>query len=756
MMHLLGTSIFWTSVASSAILLAAMTLVGRAWSRVFLPGHQQAARFYLAPVMGLATFVLIGSYLGRYVALGDSILVPLVVGAILVAAFRYQPAIAELKRDIALVCGFGLLCGTSVLAPLYLHGALNAHNDTFTYLAQSDWLQHSPFLARIAPDQMTPASSQIALYQIYGFRMGASFLLALAQAMLNARWALEVYPGVVIAAMAACCLLIGFPVAVLLKPLRLRYRLPLLALPSFGLGGLVFGANFGFLPQTVGLGLSAGAVFATGLVLRSITAGDRTTADVVRAVLPIATLLAAVIFSYSEIVPFVVAGIGLGGLWFAVRRRAWRAVIVFGTAVAVLTALLCNFELLRTYASLRLQAGAVVGSPVDWSVVGFAGHALGLHGGAWESWRLSVLGAIWGAALIVLLLTAFRSTRWDSFRSTAALMIPTVALLLCFGIAFMYFRYAVASPFPVGRGQSWSQFKLTDWASPSVAAMVLALLASFFSSVGPLRRGVLLGLIAAAAIGSSVMGVVRHAGVMNYYTNVDDLAEFYPSLRRAVFAKCPLASPVYLALGGSDLKFRQMAALYLADRDVRGDFEDDVYIGPHLPPDRRTTLATKGDCLVEPIRAMRQTGSGTVIGPVHISVFDGKPRAEIAAVEGAYDQENDASGWWRWVTRKVTFRFSSALTQDDAPLRLTLRFNYAKAQQEPLKLVIADGKALPVSVDVGTAQSVGTFSHDFTARSIRDVAISIGSDAEPQLLGPGDPRRATFMVKNLSVTVNQQ
>lgn len=49
--------------------------------------------------------------------------------------------------------------------------------------------------------------------------------------------------------------------------MRRSQRLLLLALPAFGLGGLTFGANFGFMPQTLGMALAAGALFMAGPVL---------------------------------------------------------------------------------------------------------------------------------------------------------------------------------------------------------------------------------------------------------------------------------------------------------------------------------------------------------------------------------------------------------------------------------------------------------------------------------------------------------
>src|SRR5213076_3389526 len=91
--------------------------------------------------------------------------------------------------------------------------------------------------------------------------------LALLQSLLHLSWAYAAYPTLLIAAVSSCCLSLGFPLARQLRPMRRALRLMLLALPAFSLGGLTFGANFGFMPQTLGMALAAGALFMAGPVL---------------------------------------------------------------------------------------------------------------------------------------------------------------------------------------------------------------------------------------------------------------------------------------------------------------------------------------------------------------------------------------------------------------------------------------------------------------------------------------------------------
>ena len=67
-------SIFWTTLLSVAAVLGLATLIGRAWGGLFPYRLRGAARFYLAPVLGLATLTIIASLLGRILPLGNSVL----------------------------------------------------------------------------------------------------------------------------------------------------------------------------------------------------------------------------------------------------------------------------------------------------------------------------------------------------------------------------------------------------------------------------------------------------------------------------------------------------------------------------------------------------------------------------------------------------------------------------------------------------------------------------------------------------------
>jgi hypothetical protein len=334
------------------------------------------------------------------------------------------------------------------------------------------------------------------------------------------------------------------------------------------------------------------------------------------------------------------------------------------------------------------------------------------------------------------------------------LLIPALLLLFSFCCGLIYFRYFVASPVSVGKGQSWSQFKLMEWAHPFTAVLVLAILASFLSEARTNYRRLMVVLLGAAALGSSYLGIARTLPLMNYYGNVVDLDAFYRNFRQTVFTVCPLSSSVYLALGGPDYKFRQLASVYLADRDLRSDWTDDGYIYPYIPRSRVNVQVARGDCLVEPSHEALSSTPATVIGPVRVGIFGGGQRIQIGSVDGAFDLETDGPNWWRWVEHRVTFSFKP-LADRIRHSQVRIRFEYLRREDQPLQVEITGDVAQPpLVVEVRGQRGEGEFSRDIEIDRIEDMKISIVTTARAEPLSDKDQRKAAFMIRNL--TVEQQ
>jgi len=752
-------SIFWTTLLSVAAILSLATLIGCAWGGLFPYRLRGAACFYLAPVMGLATLTIIASLLGRILPLGNSVLVPVLVVSLMTWALVRESSNTLAFRHSMWVSVFGIVCGASVLAPLFAFGAFNAHNDGFTYLVHSNWLQAHAFGDAIVAEQVTPLTSQVALYQQEGFRMGSSFLLALAQSLLNLQWSYEVYPAVVISAIAACCLAIGFPLAQPLRSVRRRTRLALLALPAFTFGGLVFGANLGFLPQTVGLSIGAGLLFAVGSSLRWVSIGGASSWAIAKAALPSVALFSAAVFAYSELAPFLLLAVLGSGFVLAFRFCAWGRVVVYTGSLLGLAGLLLNTELIRVFAALRTQSGVVVGSPVDWSLLGYIAHAFGVHGGAWDAFQWSMpenSGSVLFALGLVLtgMVGAVILSGWRTLARTTmnGVLMPAAVVLMVFFAGLLYFRYVVPSPFPKGLGQSWSQFKLADWAYPFAMVYVLLAVINLRQRMGKYFEQGLTLLFVMGLVSAVLLGVARTTPLVQYYGGTRDLNRFYQEFRQTVFANCPRSAPIYFALNGQHHKFRQMAVYYLQDREMTSDWMDDGYIFARLPVERRTQALNAGDCVVEPVAQGGWLSKGTTVGPFRIGVFDGQGQVRFASSDGAYGRETDGINWWHWVERKVTFQLQP-LNIPKEVTQAKLHFEYSTRGKQTLTVHsrTRDGSSQQFLLH-SKGDAPVRFEKIIDLPPSELMEVSIETDGRASRLSENDPRIAAFIIRNIAIT----
>ena len=136
---------------------------------------------------------------------------------------------------------------------------------------------------------------------------------------------------------------------------------------------------------------------------------------------------------------------------------------------------------------------------------------------------------------------------------------------------------------------------------------------------------------------------------------------------------------------------------------------------------------------------------------MRVGLFDGKPRIQVASADGSFGLETDGANRWWWIGRRVTFGFKP-LYAEAGRSRLRLRFQYAARQDKPLRLEITGGSTEPpFAVELSNHGGVGEFSHDVEVDQIRDLKVSIGTEAVAERLGDSDPRKAAFIIRNLAL-----
>jgi hypothetical protein len=749
-------AIFWITLATTFGLIFWSTIVGRRLGALLPDRLRPIAEFYLAPSLGLAFLTVVASILGRNVPVGHSLLVPLVALGGAVWAFVYEPNKARMLQHASSVGLFGLACGASLLAPLLFYGAFNAHNDAFTYLAHSGWLQSHSFSDKVAPEGVTPLTTQVLLYQQLGFRMGASFVLSFVQALSGLRWAYDVYPAVIIAGVSACCLSIGFPIARKLRRLSRPLQLLVLTFPAFGFGGLVFAANFGFLPQILGMAFASAAVFLLGPVVNWVSRTRKINGASFKAGFVGALLISALTMAYSELAPFVGLALAIAIFILAARNPSWLPVAIFGLIVAGISLLILNGEVLRAYNALKLQSGAVVGSPVPWSLLGFIAHAMGVHGAAWDGFQWTAPQASWatylgGIAIFVAFVALMSSLiTYRTWRMAwEPVLLPSAIILSVFGLGVAYFRYGAISPFPVGQGQSWSQFKLSDWAHPFVSVFALLAFLSILPKGRTLSRRVIISLFVCGFFGAGAIAMGRIRPYEQSYDGVRDIARFYTDFRETVLKACRPDAPVYLALGGRDERFRQIATLYLAERYVLSDWAGDVYVEPWLQENERHRQLDAGQCIVERRSSEQVVAGGHDVGSFVVGGLNENGRIRTLSTEGAHERESNAKNCWRWIEKSVTFHLQPLLIPEHFK-RTRVRFTVQARGPQTITLRLA-GDEGEVSRSFSVASNeLEIFDEvlDVRPSSIRQLDLTTDGRATP--LGASDARRAAWRLMNLS------
>ena len=327
-------------------------------------------------------------------------------------------------------------------------------------------------------------------------------------------------------------------------------------------------------------------------------------------------------------------------------------------------------------------------------------------------------------------------------------------MLAMFVVFILYFRYLVPSPFPIGVGASWSEFKLSDWAGPFVSVFIVVGIVRLKRPLGrQFNRAVAtafaLGLILTAVVPPRVL-----AGAFNpfirYYGSPSDLGQLYFNLRSAVLDTCPSNKVVYLALSGEDMKAREVAVLFLKDRDLRSNWTDDVYLGDMARAHGNQDIAA-GDCVVEARSKQRYVEQGKVVGPFKVGIYDGRGAITIAASKGAYARESDGDNWWQWVPHEVGFTLDTKSVQSTTS-RTYLSFGYQTIGKQTLtvKLIKRDGTNQEFTLKSnGGAPVQFSTTINTPPKDISEISIETNGEAHP--LGAGDSRVAAWNVRNLSV-----
>ena len=734
------------SLAILFVMLTASTVIGWRIADLLPWRVRPESKLFLSPLLGLAVMLHLIVLLGW---IGHGYRQPacvLVMAVPMLASLWGNRDLAALMKNILFVVLVSAVATAGVLYSVWRYGAMNPYNDTFTSLVHGQWLQTHGFAERAIHSENYPAISQVLSFQVLGFRMGASFMLAYVQALMGADWSYQVYPAIIAIPVATCVL----AVAAMAFSVCRKIVLSLLCGMAIGLtlNGVTYGAGNGFMAQTWGLAFGVGTLVLAGQTMRRSIVYPSTKIALGHWI-PVALLLTDAIHCYPEIAPFLFVALGVFLMIAAILfRRHFRRLFLVAGWLGLLCALLVNLEWLRIMRAFRIEASCAAGGPLDWPWWHFLWLTMGLSTGLWEP-NLLLLGkfatpfaCIAGIGLVVVGLW------WSSRRQERIwILVPHLAFLLLVIAAFIYFRYTVASPWPTGTGQSFSQFKLSKWASPCL----FSLLAVGLAAIGR-KTAARSFAVSVVLVGIFAMGMVRNVQLARQRTSqlrldtgmsYDPLSAFSKIQQFSKYV--PETVPICLDLSDGSIKARQILMYVLQDRPLAGDWSTDGYLGDLALQDQRKQMA-------EPCRWVISMNAPAPpdarwAGNLWLSPSPGTLLV-LKSSTGGYPREMDDSGWWQWTAGRLHFTYR---IQGEQPRRVVVSCAYMSvSDKRPVRLSVG-GKTLELLLDAGL--------HDWTSEPIEIEAdhasdtleVAFDCDLPPVRLSAQDSREASYLIKNLTL-----
>jgi hypothetical protein len=745
--------IYLASLSMSFFLLLIVVSCGRRIAS-FLPEPLcKSAAFYVAPLLGMAALVLIATVYGWLSPFKTGISVVLSVALLCVCIF-FEREPLRLVRQWLIVSAFAAVVSLPILAPLIRFDAYNPLNDTFTYLVHGQWLQNHAFSEPARGSGFYPGETQVLLYQGAGLRMGGSFLLGYVQSLFRQEWSYYAYPAAVSLPFTVGALAIGGIIRQVLVVSEWEC-LSVCTLPAFTLNGFVFGAQYGFFPQTFGLAFSIGTACLLPGVFANIVRSTSPLRTQFLWLLPLSICCAALLISYNEIVPLFLAG----GAIFLVTIFWWHWAEKARIAGAVLLLLLQislvvnieGFRIVRNFFGIVIGAasGAVhFGWPMYWYPSQFVGHSFGLKAPFQNGvFTIDRILSIWVFPILLItivwsIIRIFRSRPGDM--TILFLLSMNVVIWLAF-IRFRYFTDGLEGEI----GNTFLQFKLSKWASAFNLAILGIVGLWLFSKLDRFRQPVI-GAFAvlvcsgiafqSVAIAGSFTAQVRNE-TMRSRSSFDEFLEL-----RAAVAEIPNDQIIYLDFGAERHKLRQLVIYVLFDRKLASRYEDDGYLAGSIPVPERNMPVTLASWMIRIDRVRRSEEDPLHrVGPMVVlrapfSFF------ALESVAGAYATESDDRNSWNWVKDSAIYRFHSV----GATAQSRAKFQFVGKGAMVLEITTSSGRSLG-NFEIPMQGEWGTFESPTLDSASEDLVLEFRSRGTPARLSENDARIASFMIQNIEV-----
>lgn len=741
-------------------LLLLATTVGRRIADCLPNPLKESTAFYIAPLLGLASLILLTTVYGWLSPFRTGISLSIST-ALLVLGIALEKQRKDLFIDWAITCAFATVVTIPIFAPLIRFDSFNPFNDTFTYLVHGQWLQEHAFSEAARKSGFFPAETQVALYQMAGHRMGGSFFLGFVQSLFRLEWSYYAYVPTVAFVFAVGSLAIGGIIRQVI-PVSKTVCLALCTVPAFSMNSFLFGAQFGFFPQTFGLALCSGLTCLIPALAAYSLHSRPTWAKQFLYQIPPALCCSALLFSYNDMFPIVGAGIGLFLLlvcllYWSEKYRVIGPVLILAAQVLVLV----NIEGIRILRNLvHTVFGAATGAvhfgwPMYWSPIQFLAHSFGMKSPFQSDvFVVDRIISIWVfPVLLIMIVAILTKILRDKPRNLTILFLICINFIFLLG--FAKFRYA--TPGLAGEvGHTFLQFKLSQWASPFNLGLL-----------GIVSAWLLLKAVRYRSICSYAFLTAFVAGM--YFQNVTVSQMFTTQLQdetmrmhspfnvflelRSRVANIPKEQVIYLGFPAEHHKITQMVSYVLSDRRLASNYEDG-YLRGSIPEHERNMPVEKADWLIQ--RKPTPTFDENPLNRVGPFVIRRAPFSfySLESITGAHATETGDKKTWNWVKDSVEYRFRSI--GKTPKTRVKFQFLLAgKPRTLFLELDTSSGKRI-TSFKIPMTGGWGDYESPVIETNSEDIIVRLKADGEPIRLSSADSREAKFLIQNLALDSGKQ
>ena len=788
---------YTASILSLLVLIALFSVTGLAIMDLCLPPRiKPAAAEFLAPTLGLTVFLVpinLFGWLGSGFHGWISLTLTATIGVVALRLVRVRDEIQCRTYQLRLM-SFAALASFPMLGQILWYNTFNPFNDAWMYIYQAQWLQRHGFDQAALVAGHHPAAAAVLGFQYSGLRIAPSMLLGWIQATFGMDWSYEVYPTTASLALVCGAMAVGGIVRAAFPSRRQEAWWVALAV-ALSMNGFAFGVNNGFLPQTLGLTFGMAALALRGMELslppNSVEGVHQPPlrgwlSDLTQ-YLPLSMCVASVTYCYPEILPFLLPALSLSYVFPWPRSLAdWEKRLKAVGTVAITFALLSSFEAGRVIRALRMQAHVVSGNPVAWSPGGFLAHSLGLKAGIYEGsgwffqngWR-TLPGAAIAIAVFGLLLRLSRTGRshiapqarpLERAGAWKLVLLPSMLMAGFCAIAFLYFRYFTSNPWPgglgpwaPGTGQSWSQYKLSLWASPVMIALTACAFIRLTDLLGRKRgSGAFLWIILASwcMIGlgwNSSMLLARASPIRTVSGDTQDPFGSYRAFCEPL-TQLQQSDVIFLEATAGDygsIKQRELLAYFLGDRQIIGDWTlDDNLPQARIPPAERKLPPDAADWIVR-YNPDYKAGMGKTAPELCRLTTTRVKHGDwtLDSVSSGYDRETDASGRWFYWTQKDLFMVWHKVDDESSDLptapmkRVKLQFDeHTFTTPQTLTVKIVGTTLGDQTFEVQAGPENRRFESEAFIASSNEVQVRFTGSGEARTVSETDTRKLSYQV----------